>query len=145
MKMFGSSLVAVLAALLPLASTSFQPAAGWNVRSATSSSSSQLSMALQTKKPGTAEMDVPWEELGFTFRETNSHIKMTYKDGEGWGTPELVTEPYVKLHIGATALHYGQACFEGLKAFCHEDGSVNVFRPDENAKRMQSSCRARQY
>jgi branched-chain amino acid aminotransferase len=44
------------------------------------------------------------------------------------------------VHIGATALHYGQSCFEGLKAFCHEDGNVYVFRPDENAKRMQSSC-----
>lgn len=50
-------------------------------------------------------------------------------------------EPYISLHIGATALHYGQACFEGLKAFCHEDEVVYVFRPDENAKRMQSSCR----
>lgn len=160
MRMFGSSLAAVLAALLPLSSTSFQPAAaaaGWNVpmrmvtgcastsaaaASSSSSSSSQLSMALQTntRKPGTAKMDVPWEELGFTFRQTNSHIKMTYKDGEGWGEPELVKEPYIKLHIGATALHYGQACFEGCKAFCHADGSVNVFRPDENAKRMQSSC-----
>jgi branched-chain amino acid aminotransferase len=144
MRVFRSSLAAVLAALLPLSSTCFQPAAGWNVpmrtTSASSCSSSQLSMALQTRKPGTAKMDVPWEELGFTFRQTNSHIKMTYKDGEGWGEPELVKEPYIKLHIGATALHYGQACFEGCKAFCHADGSVNVFRPDENAKRMQSSC-----
>lgn len=38
-------------------------------------------------------------------------------------------------------MHYGQSCFEGLKAFCHEDDEVYVFRPDENAKRMQSSCR----
>lgn len=38
--------------------------------------------------------------------------------------------------MGATALHYGQACFEGLKAFAHQDGSVHVFRPDENAKRL---------
>lgn len=45
------------------------------------------------------------------------------------------------MHIGATALHYGQACFEGLKAFCHEDGNVYCFRPEENAARMQSSCR----
>jgi len=42
--------------------------------------------------------------------------------------------------MGATALHYGQACFEGLKAFTHEDGTVHVFRPQENAKRLQSSC-----
>ena len=38
-------------------------------------------------------------------------------------------------------MHYGQACFEGLKAFHHEDGDVYCFRPDENAARMQSSCR----
>lgn len=50
-------------------------------------------------------------------------------------------DPYVNLHIGATALHYGQACFEGLKAFTHEDNEVYVFRPEENAARMQSSCR----
>lgn len=37
-------------------------------------------------------------------------------------------------------MHYGQACFEGLKAFAHSDDSVYIFRPDENAKRMQSSC-----
>jgi branched-chain amino acid aminotransferase len=40
-------------------------------------------------KPGTAKMDVPWEDLGFEFRPTNSHVRMTYKDGE-WGEMELV-------------------------------------------------------
>lgn len=92
-----------------------------------------------TEQPGTAELDKPWTELGFEFRPTNSHLRMTFKDGE-WGAPELVKDPYINLHIGATALHYGQACFEGLKAFCHEDNSVHIFRPDENAKRLRSSC-----
>lgn len=90
-------------------------------------------------KPGTAEMGVPWEELGFEFRSTKSHVRVTYKDG-AWGPVELEQDPFIKVHMGATALHYGQACFEGLKAFCHEDGSVHVFRPDENAKRMEASC-----
>jgi len=90
-------------------------------------------------KPGTAELDCPWEELGFEFRTTKSHLRMTFKDGE-WGEPELVKEAYIKLHIGATALHYGQSAFEGLKAFAHADDSVHLFRPDENAKRLQSSC-----
>lgn len=90
-------------------------------------------------RPGTATLDVPWEELGFEFRPTKSHLSMTYKDGM-WGPMELHQEPYLKIHMGATALHYGQSCFEGLKAFAHQDGSVHVFRPDENAKRMASSC-----
>eukprot|EP00339_Tiarina_fusa_P017790 CAMPEP_0117041400 /NCGR_PEP_ID=MMETSP0472-20121206/28916_1 /TAXON_ID=693140 ORGANISM="Tiarina fusus, Strain LIS" /NCGR_SAMPLE_ID=MMETSP0472 /ASSEMBLY_ACC=CAM_ASM_000603 /LENGTH=399 /DNA_ID=CAMNT_0004752403 /DNA_START=45 /DNA_END=1244 /DNA_ORIENTATION=+ len=91
-------------------------------------------------RPGSAKLDTPWEELGFEFRPTNSHVKVTFKDGE-WGAPELVKGDTINLHIGATALHYGQSCFEGLKAFCHEDGEVYVFRPEENAQRMQSSCR----
>jgi branched-chain amino acid aminotransferase len=46
------------------------------------------------------------------------------------------------LHIseGSTALHYGQQCFEGLKAYRCKDGSINLFRPDQNAARMQRSC-----
>jgi len=90
-------------------------------------------------KPGTAEMDVPWGELGFAFRPVKSHLRMTYQDG-AWGEPELVEGNHFNIHIGATALHYGQSCFEGLKAFAHEDDSVYIFRPDENAKRLESSC-----
>ena len=116
-------------------------------------SSTSLHVASSTtnkKQPGTADLGgVAWEDLGFAFRPTNSHIKIMYTENEedpdgggAWGTPELVRgDPYVNVHIGATALHYGQACFEGLKAFCHSDGSVHVFRPTENAARMQSSCR----
>lgn len=46
----------------------------------------------------------------------------------------------VKVHIGATALHYGQACFEGLKAFQNKDGKVRLFRPQANAARIAKSC-----
>jgi hypothetical protein len=49
----------------------------------------RLSSTSARTKPGTAELDTPWEELGFEFRETNSHVSVTYKDGE-WGKPELV-------------------------------------------------------
>lgn len=97
-----------------------------------------MSVQQEQKSPGSAALN--WKELGFEFRPTNSHIRITYKDG-AWGEPELVKEPYINLHIGATSLHYGQACFEGLKAFCHQDNNVYIFRPEENAKRMQSSCR----
>lgn len=81
-----------------------------------------------------------WATLGFQFRPTNCYIRHTYRDGAWSSTPELVTEPYIKLHIGATALHYGASCFEGLKAFRTADGRVSLFRPDENAKRMASSA-----
>lgn len=40
--------------------------------------------------PGTAKLDVAWEELGFEFRPTKSHVRVICKDGE-WGQMELVT------------------------------------------------------
>lgn len=132
----------LLGLLLAEGARSFQPVTNHHKLRPTQSSLQVTSLdATVQKKPGTAELDVAWEDLGFEFRPTNSHIRITYKEGEGWGKPELVKDPYVNLHIGATSLHYGQTCFEGLKAFCHEDGEVYMFRPEENAKRMQSSCR----
>eukprot|EP01038_Epipyxis_sp_PR26KG_P004535 gene4535-6405_t len=86
---------------------------------------------------GAANLD--WPSLGFTYRQTNNFAVCKYKDG-AWGPVEMLTDPYIKVHVGATALHYGQACFEGLKAFHCKDGKVRIFRPQENAKRMAKSC-----
>lgn len=109
----------------------------FNHRHGFSSSSLSVSAAsTEVGAPGTA--DLSWSELGFEFRPTKSHLKMVYRDGK-WEEAELVESPYINVHIGATALHYGQACFEGLKAFAHDDGSVHLFRPDENAKRINRS------
>lgn len=47
------------------------------------------SLSTPAKTPGSAKLDTPWEELGFEFRPTNSHVRINYKDGE-WGKPELV-------------------------------------------------------
>ena len=88
---------------------------------------------------GSANLD--WSSLGFEYRQTKSFVKVSYKNGK-WGDIELIEgEPYIPIHIGATALHYGQACFEGLKAFQCKDGTVKIFRPDENAKRIEQSCK----
>ena len=101
--------------------------------------STKISTSLHAKAISSANMD--WPNLGFTYRPTDSFVQCTHKDG-AWGPIELVRgEPYIKLHIGATSLHYGQACFEGLKAFQTKDGKVKVFRPQENAARMARSCR----
>ena len=49
----------------------------------------RLASTAARAKPGTAKLDTPWEELGFEFRPTNSHVRITYKNEE-WGEPELV-------------------------------------------------------
>lgn len=48
-----------------------------------------------TRLPGTAKLDTPWAELGFEYRTTNSHLRITYKDGE-WGEAELVKVRHVE-------------------------------------------------
>ena len=84
-------------------------------------------------------MDIDWQNLGFTYMQTRSHIRYTWRNG-AWDSGELHEDPTIKIHIAATALHYGQACFEGLKAFSLKDGSVAVFRMGDNARRMQASA-----
>ncbi|RUO34354.1 branched chain amino acid aminotransferase [Aliidiomarina shirensis] len=56
-----------------------------------------------------------------------------------WSKPEIVSSSSIALHPGAHVLHYASTCFEGLKAFKHDDGSVYVFRMDRNIARMQQS------
>ena len=85
-------------------------------------------------------MKIDWASLGFQYMETNCHIRYTWREGQ-WSDGELVREPYLRLHVAATALHYGQAAFEGLKAFMSRDGKVRLFRPQANARRLATSAR----
>ncbi|MEL7144974.1 MAG: branched-chain amino acid aminotransferase [Bacteroidota bacterium] len=63
-----------------------------------------------------------------------------YKDGE-W--TDFKIEPYADLSLSPAnaALHYGQSIFEGLKAHRSANGDVLVFRPEENAKRLNRSAK----
>ncbi len=84
--------------------------------------------------------DLDWSNLGFGYRKTDYNVRCYYRDGK-WGEIEVCSSEYVNLHMAATCLHYGQEAFEGLKAFRCPDGKVRVFRMDENAARLQSTCR----
>ncbi|MBM6550848.1 branched-chain amino acid aminotransferase [Marinomonas ostreistagni] len=58
-----------------------------------------------------------------------------------WSESQIVASDSISLHPGAHVLHYSSTCFEGLKAFRHEDGSVHVFRMDQNVERFAQSSR----
>lgn len=62
-----------------------------------------------------------------------------FKD-ESWGEPEFEPVAPLSIHPGSHALHYGSACFEGLKAHRGVDDRVRVFRMDRNVERMQRSA-----
>ena len=82
---------------------------------------------------------VDWDNLPFGKVFSDHMLIMDYKDGE-WQSPEIVPFGPISIHPATSALHYGQAIFEGMKANRSEAGDVLIFRPDMNAKRFQESC-----
>ncbi|MCH5176458.1 MAG: branched-chain amino acid aminotransferase [Prevotellaceae bacterium] len=81
-----------------------------------------------------------WSNLGFGYQKTDYNVRCYFRNGS-WGEIETCSEETIPMHMAATCLHYGQEAFEGLKAFRCPDGKVRVFRMDENAARLQSTCR----
>jgi branched-chain amino acid aminotransferase len=82
---------------------------------------------------------INWDKLGFDYIKTDKRFLSTWRDGQ-WEQGTLTEDNVLHISEGSTALHYGQQCFEGLKAYRAKDGSINLFRPDQNAARMQRSC-----
>ena len=70
---------------------------------------------------------------------TDHMLEMDFEDGE-WKQPEI--KPYQPLLLAPSlaALHYGQAIFEGVKAYRHADGEAYIFRPLDNLKRLNVSA-----
>ncbi|MBC8080696.1 MAG: branched-chain amino acid aminotransferase [Gorillibacterium sp.] len=79
------------------------------------------------------------DNLGFGRIFTDYMFTMEYTEGQGWHDPLI--QPYAPLTLDPAAMvfHYGQAIFEGMKAFKGEDGQILLFRPDKNAERLNLS------
>ena len=84
--------------------------------------------------------NIKWDELGFNYGYVDNIYVSYWKDGK-WDEGKIQQGDKISISVGATALHYGQECFEGLKAYSTKDGSIQLFRPDMNAKRLQDSCK----
>lgn len=83
---------------------------------------------------------IDWANLSFGYMPTDYNVRCYYRDGK-WGEIEVSSSETINLHMAATSLHYGQEAFEGLKAFRCPDGNVRIFRMEENAARLQRTCR----
>jgi len=79
--------------------------------------------------------------LGFGTIFTDYMFNMDYDPDKGWHSPRI--EPYASIEMDPATmyLHYGQGVFEGLKAYRTESGRIQLFRPQENLKRLNRSCR----
>lgn len=83
--------------------------------------------------------NLDWKNLGFGYMDTDYNVRCYYRNGK-WGELEVSSSNQINVHMAASGLHYGQEAFEGLKAFRGEDGKIRIFRVEDNAKRLQSSC-----
>ena len=90
---------------------------------------------IQIRKPRPQD-----DQLGFGKYFTDHMFLMNYTREQGWHNPRIVPYGPFQLEPSAMVLHYAQEVFEGMKAYRTADGAVQLFRPYENARRMNSSC-----
>ena len=79
-------------------------------------------------------------DLGFGTRFSDHMFLMNYTEGPGWHHPRIVPYGKFALDPAAACLHYGQAIFEGLKAYWGKDGKIRLFRPRDNMERLNHSA-----
>ena len=89
----------------------------------------------QQPKPRPAE-----DTYGFGRYFSDHMFVADYSQVLGWHAPRIVPYQSLRLDPGAAVLHYGQALFEGMKAFRGVDGIIRLFRPEMNWKRMQAGA-----
>ncbi|HEX8867123.1 MAG TPA: branched-chain amino acid aminotransferase [Lentzea sp.] len=78
---------------------------------------------------------------GFGQHFTDHMVTIRWNREKGWHDAEVGPYSSLSLDPAAMVLHYGQAIFEGLKAYRQPDGSIASFRPEANAERFRASAR----
>jgi branched-chain amino acid aminotransferase len=79
--------------------------------------------------------------LGFGQYFTDHMLLMSYEEERGWENPKIIKYKDFSLDPAAMVLHYGQAIFEGLKAYRGNDDQIYLFRPKANLERMNISAK----
>ncbi len=79
------------------------------------------------------------DQLGFGKYFTDHMFVMDYTGEKGWHNPVIVPYGPLDLEPSAMVFHYGQAVFEGLKAYKTDTGKILLFRPEKNFSRLNTS------
>lgn len=90
-------------------------------------------------KPQTGSIKLP-DSLGFGQIFTDHVFEMDYTPAKGWHNPEIKPLASLTLHPASMFMHYGQAIFEGMKAFKQINDDVVLFRPDKHFERLNRSA-----
>ena len=80
------------------------------------------------------------DKLSFGSGFTDHMVICEYENGK-WGEPRLVPYGPLEFTPAMMGVHYGQACFEGMKAYKDKDNNVFLFRPDKNFARINKSAK----
>ncbi|XP_044474787.1 branched-chain-amino-acid aminotransferase 2, chloroplastic-like isoform X2 [Mangifera indica] len=103
----------------------------------TSQSASSLQQVFEQSAYSVDEcVDMDWDNLGFGLVPTDYMYSMKCSDYRNFEQGQLSRYGKIELSPSAGVLNYGQGLFEGLKAYRKEDGQLMLFRPDQNAIRM---------
>ena len=92
-----------------------------------------------TKTDSPKTRPAPGTELGFGRIFSDHMFLMDYTEGKGWHDPRIVPYQNLSLDPSSMVFHYGQAAFEGLKAYRGKGGETLLFRPRMNFTRQNSS------
>lgn len=92
------------------------------------------------RSPSSKITSVDFENLKFGHIFTDHMMVCDYEDG-AWKTPEIKPYGPIQLEPSAKVFHYGQAVFEGMKAYRDEEDKIWMFRPDENLTRINRSSK----
>ncbi|MFO0549610.1 MAG: branched-chain amino acid aminotransferase [Polyangiaceae bacterium] len=96
-----------------------------------------MPLHVRTTKTTAPQAKTPENELGFGKHFSDHMLLCDYEAGTGWHDARVVPYAPLSLDPAAGVLHYGQAMFEGLKAFRQPDGSVSIFRAEAHGRRME--------
>jgi len=113
---------------------------GLTAMAAATAQSRMHSNVAESRQQTVGGAGLEWDKMFFQYLEVYTTSRYTWKDG-AWDGGKDVADKYMKMHVMANVLHYGQALFEGMKVFHCKDGKVKVFNGSENYKRMMLGSR----
>jgi branched-chain amino acid aminotransferase len=102
----------------------------------------KLKFEIQPTAKPTADQDrtARLVDPGFGRVFTDHMALIRYDQAQGWHGARVEARAHFSLDPATAVLHYAQEIFEGLKAYRRDDGGVNLFRPDANARRFKASA-----
>jgi branched-chain amino acid aminotransferase len=98
-----------------------------------------MSYQMKIEKTKSPKQKPDENNLGFGTYFTDHMFVMEYATDKGWHDPKIIPYGPLQLDPSAMVLHYGQAVFEGLKAYNAKNGKILLFRPSKNMERINLS------